>query len=489
MKSAARIVHGDSAAAAIGLRPGMTLADARARVPELEAVAHDASADALLLARLAHLTAAFSPSVAMAPPDGIDLDITGCAHLFGGEAGLAARLRASLTRAGVSRAHVAIAPTPDMARALARFGRTIEIIADDDRAVRQLPVAALECAPEDATALRRAGLRTIADVADRPSILFTARFTAAFTTKLARVLGEEDRRISAERPLPAYVWDHRCPEPLASTEAINEAMRSLAERARHDMEQAGEGGRAFETAFFRTDGLVRRIRVETSEPARDPALILRLYAERLDAIADPLDPGFGFDLIRFHVLHAEPFLGGEASFEAQDNSRRELNALIDRLAARFGSEHVTRLEPIDTHLPEHVQLTVLASDPPRGIGGAAARRQATLRGKIWTAPEPGRAPVRPLSLFAPPHLIDVETTASDSGPVRFHWRRVVHDILVAEGPERIAGPWWDESSGHGARDYYRVETSEGRRFWLFRAAPDSGPASSRLSWFLHGVFA
>ncbi len=509
VRGASRIAAVDRVARIYGLAPGFALADARARLPMLRAVAFNALADAAFLAQLADIAVAFTPSVALDAPDGLSLDITGCAHLFEGELGLAARLQAAFQIHGVSLCRIAIAPTPDMARALAHFGQMPAsitpapappaLITHDDRDVRALPVAALECSEEDARALRRAGLKTIGAVADRPSVLFTSRFSAAFTVKLVRVLGEEDRRITPLRSPPPYVADCPCPEPVSNHAVIEGIVHDLAGRMAVQLQARGEGGRVFETTFFRSDGAICRIRLETSKPTRDPDIVLRLYRDRLAALDDPLDPGFGLDLIRLQVLRAEPSHITQTSLDAHDQTSEQLGHLIDRLGTMFGRERITRLHPVDTHIPERAEVRRPAADVKR-LAGSNAVHDAPL-------------PARPLFMFGRPHPIEAvgsedNGTDENNAPPRFRWRRVLHDVVRAEGPERIADEWWRPPSGFGTRDYYRVETAQGRRFWIFRAdaAPLPAPAPAPVEpsidaleypldnlarakqWFLHGVF-
>lgn len=461
-----------SQASSLGLQPGMALADARARIPDIKAIAANPSADAAFISHLADLAVAFTPSVAFDPPDGLALDITGCSHLFAGEALLVERLQKVLRAAGVSVAKVAVAPTPDMARALARFSCINSCFVDNDDLVRTLPVAALECAPEDATALKRAGLKKIADVADRPSLLFAARFTSTFTAKLARVLGEEDRRISPIREPAAYRAEQRCAEPVASHDVIAGVLAELSDSVCNQLAARSMGGRIFEGTFLRADGAVRRIRVETSRPTRDPKVILRLYRDRLDGLADPLDPGFGFDLICFEATRAEPWTESQSTLDAKDDQKDKVAQLVDRLSTMFGRERVMRLQPIDSHIPERAQAVVPAAFP-------ASPHE-------WKKCEMGGKPgLRPPLIYARPHPVDVE--ADKDGMLKsIRWRRVTHRIANAVGPERIAEEWWRPPTGYGSRDYYRVESSEGRRFWIFRAAATTG--GERQKWFLHGVF-
>ncbi len=462
----------DQRARSLGLRSGMTLADARAHVPDLCAVEEQSSADMAFLVSLVDLVLAFTPSVALDLPDGLALDITGCAHLFQNEEGLAARLQRVLHVAGISAVKLAIAPTPDMARALARFSRSSPCFADDDRLVRFLPVAALECEPEDITALRRAGLKTIADVADRPTVLFTARFTSAFSEKLALILGEEDRRIIPLRALPPCRAECNCAEPVASNDVIARIVAGLAADVSEELRARGEGGRTFVATFMRADGIIRHIGVETSQPTRNPTVIMRLYQDRLNALADPLDPGFGFDLIRFEVRRTEPYAEIQTILDAHEASDEKLAHLIDRLSTMFGRDRIRRLRSVDSHIPERAQAMVSVQ-----TAGAA---------KQWNhAPANGETRLRPPLIFAHPHPIEVEAD-EDERPLSVHWRRSIHNITYATGPERIADEWWRPRSAYGTRDYYRIESEQGRRFWIFRA--DVTTPAKKQRWFLHGLF-
>lgn len=474
-RGASRLAAVDPRSRSLGLKAGMTLVDARARLPALHAVAYRPKVDAAYLARLADITQAFTPSVAHDLPDGLALDITGCAHLFQGERRLAARLDKALRRAGVSAVRLAVAPTPDMARALARFARTTPCFVSDCELVRSLPVAALESAHEDTVALQRAGLKTLADIADRPSILFTARFTARFSEKLARVLGEEDRRLTPLRALSPCCAECSCPEPVATHDVIAQIVHDLAADVSEELRVRGEGGRAFVATFMRSDGAIYRVGVETSQPTRDPAVIMRLYRDRLDTLADPLDPGFGFDFIRFEALRTEPFTEIQTSLDARNDRNDKLVRLVDRLSTIFGPERITRLQPVDSHVPERAQAIL-----PAGAVASASTAWASC------SPAGEEAALRPAMLFARPHSIEVESGHQDEAPASLRWRRVTHRLTQAVGPERIADEWWRAPSGYGTRDYYRVESTNGARFWIFRAAVAEAPEQRR--WFLHGLF-
>ena len=461
----------DAQALALGIAPGMTLADARAQVPELVAIDHDPVADHLLIERIAEGCDRYTPLVEIDPPDGLTLDITGCAHLFDSEDALADDLIARLATRGLSVRH-ALARTPEAAQALARF-QTMPA-ADETGAIRRLGVVALRCDEATELALRRAGLKTIGDLVDRPTAPLTARFGAEMTDALARLTGKSDSRISPRRIDPALVVERRLPEPIAQTPRALAILGELVAEVAEDMEQRHLGGRRFAARFFRSDGLAIDLAVETSLPVRDAAIVMRLFDERLDTLADPLDPGFGFDLIRLAVPMLAPLAPTQLLLEGGAVAEGELATLIDRLSTRIGRGRFRRMAPQDTHIPEQAVLALPAVDAP-----APAH---------WPDPETGEQPLRPLHMFDPPQQIQVMAQVPDGPPRQFRWRRNVHDVTRFEGPERIASEWWQEAGPRPTRDYYRIEDTRGRRFWVFRHGL-YGTERRTPGWYVHGLFA
>lgn len=472
---ALRLADCDRRAVALGLTRGLTLADARARIPDLAIAEADPAADARFLECLAGLCDRFTPLVALDPPHGLVLDISGCAHLFGGEAALRHEIGIRLRRLGLQ-LRASIAGTPEAARALARFGDcAVSPPGGDAEHTRLLPVAALEAPAEIVLALSRAGLKTLADLSARPSGTLSARFGEALARRLRRIFGHEDIRITPLRLPPDCMVERHFPEPLQDTDGLEAILRHLLDEAVRSLEQRGEGGRAFEISFFRSDGAVRRLSLETGRPSRDPAAILRLYRERIDTLADPLDPGFGFDAIRLAVPVCEPLGTPQASLDGRAVEEEAVADLVDRLVARFGRDRVLRFVARNSHHPEREAGAVPAVGAPSEM-------------QPWPKPEAGEPPARPLQLFEPPQPVETLAEVPDGPPLRFRWRRVLHEIARAEGPERIAPEWWRDGPDEPTRDYYRVEDAQGRRFWLFRAGLYDRE-SVQPRWFLHGLFA
>ncbi|MDO6416467.1 DNA polymerase Y family protein [Sphingomonas sp. BIUV-7] len=482
--NAVRLTALSREALAAGLTTGLTLADARARLPGLVAIERDHTAEARLLARAVEACRAYSPVVAPAPSDGIVLDIAGCTHAYGSEDGLVADLARRLRRQGLT-LRLGLGDTPEAARARARFG------AGPEADLLALPVEALEASPEITLALRRAGLKRIMDLACRPRRMLAARF-GDLALRLGRLLGEEDRRITPERLIDPVFGLRRFAEPIGRVEDGLACLADLLAEAGATLLERHEGGRRFVARFFRSDGAVPGLVVETGRPVRDPGIVMRLFRERLEALADPIDPGFGFDCIRLDVPVTEPLAPAQDGLGGEDRAAAPLAELVDRLVARLGADRIARVAPLDSHIPECAVAIVPAATEPH-----------------WPAPFPDDPPLRPLRLLDPPQPIEVTYGLPEGPPRRFVWQRRAHEVARWEGPERIAAEWWRRRIGAETwlrrdaddhplplplcasgrtRDYYRVEDKAGHRFWLFRHGL-AGGETEMPAWYVHGLFA
>lgn len=469
----------DGAAAAAGLVPGLPLADARAILPDLKSELWQPEVDAEALSRLAAWCGRYTPWSAPDPTSGglggdagVLLDITGCAQLFGGEAALLEDLLTRLAGFDLS-ARAALASTPGTAWALARFGPSTavpKIVApgDEKTVLAPLPPRALRLSPGLCELLERLGLRCIEQLYDLAPAALQPRFGAELSRALRRALGEVPEAISPLRPVAPYLVRRVFAEPLGTLEDLTRALDLLATALARRLETEQRGARCLELTAYRVDGTLQRQALRTSRPRRDPVHMARLFAEHLAAI----DPGYGVEVMTLAATASEPLtaaqlaLQGATSFESTVED--DLAGLIDRLAARLGPGRVFRQGARESHLPE------------RALAPVAALAQT--RSKTETA-DWYRGRPRPLRLLPRPQPIEAMALLPDHPPARFSWRRQLHRVRRAEGPERLTAEWWDDdpaSAQAAPRDYFRVEDEEGRRYWLFRVDGQ---------WFLHGLFA
>ncbi|MGB8045137.1 MAG: DNA polymerase Y family protein [Pseudolabrys sp.] len=469
----------DDAAERLGLSPGLALAQARAMHPGIDAVDENAEADTALLESIADWCLRYTPLVACDAPDGLLLDISGCAHLYGGEHELVADLAARLENAGFAY-WLAIAGTIGAAWAAAHHGEPASYACGEERALlAPLPLSALRLPPATVAGLARVGLKCIGDIVDLPRAPLTARFGSEVLRQLDRALGHEHEPLTPRLPVAPYVAEQRFAEPIAREEDVLTITGRLARRLQFALERRGDGARRIELALFRTDGVVRCIAAGTSRALRDPDEIRALFVERLTALADALDPGFGFDMARLSVIVAEPCPAQQIGIGSGEDVT-EFCRLVDRLSARLGARRVRQLAAQDSHIPELAEVALPAQAINGDTGWGAFRRH---RREIELSP-------RPLRLLTRPEPIEAIAEVPDGPPLRFRWRRALHEVVAAEGPERIEGAWWSEHGGP-ARDYFRVEDKSGLRFWLFRAGlyRDLAQGAVAPTWFLHGTFA
>ncbi len=461
-------------AAAAGLWPGQTLAEARALCPALAICPADPEADGAALGRLAHWCERFTPLAAADPPEGLWLDITGCAELFGGEAGLAGTLAALLSRDGLS-CQVAVAGTAGAAWALARAGKTAGTnlpSGQEAEALAALPVALLRLDARSVSGLRALGVRRIGELARLERAALTARFGAGPRLRLDQALGNAAEAIAW--PHPPAPWAERLAfaEPIGTEADLSRVLALLAKRLGERLAAARLGGVAFTATFFRVDDARPTLGIGAALPLAEPERIAALLRLRLEG----LDPGFGVEAVLLEATATAPLAQPQLGLPGIVPSdpalpERALAAVVDELANRLGTARLWRPAPRASHVPERAvrHLPPLAPSPP------------------WS----GAAGERPLRLLARPEPIEATAPLPDQPPLQFRWRGGLHRVRAASGPERIAAEWWQPSAAAAGRpeadllrDYYRVEDSEGNRFWVFRAGLD--PATAR--WFLHGLF-
>jgi protein ImuB len=482
----------NDAARAAGLWRGQAHADARAMLPALVSAPAEPERDLAALKRLALWAERYSPCVAADARvpgfEGLLIDMTGGAHLFGGEAALLADLRARLARAGIA-ARLAIADTPAAAWGLARFSARNEALAPAGRtreAIADLPMEALRLEAEALTLLRRFGLKRIGELYGLPRAGLARRFRGEaglrLVERLDQALGAASEPLVPERPAPVYRAWTQFAEPLIDAEGVGFHLPALAQALAAELERDGQGARRLQLVAFRVDGRTTAIEAGLSAPAAAAAHLVRLLRE---TGLERLDLGFGIDALMLCARRAEPMAARQAEMQAagaRDGSAEALAGLIDRLQARLGEGAVRRPALRESWIPERSEAWI-----PAGPDAPPAPLRADAR-------------LRPLLLLDPPEPVEAIAELPDGVPARFIWRRAPRRVVRAEGPERLSREWWrDPAPVSGdkrgravprTRDYYRVEDDQGRRYWLFREGLYNREDIDRApSWWLHGVFA
>jgi protein ImuB len=501
-------------AEAQGLTRGQPLRDAQAICPALLTRPANPVAEAAFLSALRRWAGKFSPWVAEEPPAALVVDLTGCAHLFGGEEALLDQIAADCDDLGLT-VHCGIADTLGAAWALARHaGQPVPVARSGDaidqeawatrsRAVKRrnwekggpaprfetrggrpsriaapgqtrtalgpLPVAALRLPPETAADLTRLGLRRIADLAGQPRAGLARRFGRQLVQRLDQALGVEPEPVSPAKAAPAFAVRLTFPDPIGLESDILAALDRLLPALGARLAQAGRGARRVRLECHRADQAMEWVEVGLARPSADPDRIRPLLLLKIGGI----DAGFGIDRLRLEAVETEPMHDRQhrGHLEAASDGRgraapsAQLDDLVGRIGARVGLEAITRLHPAESHIPEKTAKVLAAAwSEPAGD---------------WPAPP---AP-RPLLLWRP------EPVTADDGPdlpLAFRWRRRDFRTVAGAGPERIAPEWWlDEPDWRsGVRDYWRVATDTGEMLWLYYA---HGAAMSG-GWFCHGAF-
>lgn len=461
-QNANRIYCLNPPASAQGLEVGMAYTDARAFCPDLQSRGADPEGDQRFLLALRRWATRYCPWAGLEGRDGLVLDITGSAHLFGGEAMMLEDLQRRLARAGLS-VRIGLADTRGAAWALARHGQqggnghcSIAEAGQMLAALAPLPVAALRIEPQVALGLERLGLRYIRDLAGAARGPLTRRFGPGLLRRLDQALGQQPEQISPHTDPPHYGVRMTLPEPIGLLADVMAGTDRLLHQLCSKLKTQEMGARVLCLTLRRVDQDHQQVELRLARPLRDAGRILPLFERGLGE----MDAGFGIDQLRLEATVVEP-LPVEQLSHVSDGGQDRLDDLISRLGTRIGLDNILRFLPADSHIPD--RSFVLAPAAYSQPAGGWARHQP-----------------RPLVLFRPEAIAGT----GPRPPQRFRWRRMSLTTGRASGPERIAPEWWleDENWRSGLRDYWRVETREGRRLWLFYTPQNPG-------WFVQGEFA
>ena len=454
-----------------GLEKGMGFSDARALCPDLLTSLADPQADARFLTILTRWAKQYCPWVGV-EEDGLVLDVSGSTHLFNdqgadGEAHMLADISARLNRAGLS-VNTGLADTRGAAWALARFSKHRNEIAPPGRTlahISSLPVEALRIEPEMSTGLQRLGLRTIGEVIHCPRATLSRRFGSALLVRIDQILGDQPEPVSPDCEPIRFAARLTLPEPIGLVDDVNAVLVRLLTRVCDKLGKHGKGARKLQLTIRRVDQTSSQIEIGLARPMRDVMRMASLFERSLGE----LDAGFGIDQVHLIITQAEDLIFHQISRIAEQDKDEEddaLSDLITRLGNRVGFDNITRVLPAESHIPERSFIIAPASCSFAAMQG-------------WSAPCRAAGP-RPLIIF-PPEILSVN---GSQPPVKFRWRAMHFTTVKAIGPERIAPEWWldDPDWRSGLRDYWHIQTRQGRRLWLFFTP-------QQPCWFVHGEFA
>lgn len=448
-----------------GISVAMPVADAKAIIPDLQVFDDKPGLSAKLLKALGEWCIRYTPAIAVDLPDGLILDVSGCAHLWGGERAYLKEIVTRLKSKGYD-VRAAMADTIGTAWAISRFGQITPIIESGGQATALLPLspAALRLEPIMLERLQKLGLCTVHSFIGMPRSVLRRRFGQQLLLRLDQALGNEEEPVQLLRPVEPYQERLPCLEAIRTATGIEIAVRRLLENLCQRLREEGMGIRTATLRAYRVDGKLEQIEIGTNRATHNIQHLFKLFELKIPSIT----PALGIELFIMEVLKVEEvdpiqekLWAGKPGLE--DTAVAEL---LDRLAGKVGAATIHRYLPAEHYWPE------------RSIKLASSIREKTV--VPWRTDRP-----RPTQLLVKPEPIDVTAPIPDYPPMLFRYNGRVHHIKKADGPERIEREWWLENGQH--RDYYHVEDEDGQRYWLFRSGHYAGDQPQQ--WFIHGFFA
>lgn len=448
-----------------GVGPGMVVADARAIIPSLQVLDDKPGLPSILLKGIAEWCIRYSPVVAIDPPDGIILDATGCAHLWGGEKQYLTEIIKRLRHFGYD-VKAAMADTIGAVWAITRFGQDAAIVESGQQrsALLSLPAAALRLESETSEQLKKLGLRTIKDFISMPRTALRRRFDHHLLTRLDQALGNEEEIMQPVQPIEAYREWLPCLEPIVTATGIEIALQRLLDVLCSRLQLEEKGLRVALFKCYREDGKIEKINIGTNHPSRNSRHLFKLFENKISSI----EPSSGIELFTLEAPQVEDARPVQEKLWENNSGLHDirLSELLDQLTARIGANNIHRYVPDEHYWPERSFKPVVDLNEK-------------LQTK-WKADRP-----RPVQLLAKPEPIEVTAPVPDYPPMLFRYKGNLHKVIKADGPERIEQEWWLQEGQN--RDYYCVEDDNGYRYWLFRSGYYDAEKTYR--WFIHGFFA
>ncbi|WP_297019424.1 DNA polymerase Y family protein [Thalassospira sp.] len=469
-----------------GLHGGMRLSDARSILPDLQDTPEDTELVDRHLTQLIRHMDRYSPWVA---PDrdlhtnslmgdgGLWLEITGGSHLFGGEPSMIEQILRDIKNHG-HEARIAIADTAAAAWAAARYHqgavseRILSLPANHEVAAR-FPVSALRLSDDIIVLLSRLGLKQLGDINSLPRANITTRLGPDVLHRLDQFYGRLPEYLNFELPDAPWLIRQSFGEPLGSADNLAHAIEGMVADLCAQLRDENLGLRRLIVRSIRVDGHAHTIMTTTGTPCQSESHILRLLAEKMPGV----DTGFGIEQVIVYAPWVEHVAFRQVRLDRKQDDSSDaiaLGELLDRIAHHLGPKDILyRPAHHASHLPERAAIRQSPTGP-------------TKPARIPDAP----LPKRPIRLIDPPEPVDVMERSATGAPTKLRWRKMLIDVLRADGPERICPEWWTHlerdnyALSHMTRDYFRICDQKGRLIWLFR----SGHAGQDI-WSVHGLFA
>lgn len=495
IKGGLRLAALDPAGLQNGLRLGQNLADARAIWPALTVREIDRPTLEAAFEDFADWHSNASPLVSVMADvsrfGDLVLDITGVAHLFGGEARMLSTLIIRLRKLNY-RVAGAIAPTIGAAWAVSHFARS-QVVEDDtlEALLDILPVAALRLEEAQVMTLAQMGLKTVGQLRQYPRKPLQARFGASLLIRIDQAFGEIEERMTPRLPLAEHFAEQRFADPISLMDDVLRTTHDLAVNLGKTLEAEGLGAQAFHLFLYRVDHKVMTLSLNAGRVTRDPEHIASLFHHRSQRLEAEYDPGFGIDMVRLAASSVDRLDALQSGAFSVEDGIEDIARLNDRLSSRLGPLAVLRTELVPSRLPERAARLVPA--------------QSSLTSRPVVAP-----PLqRPIKLLPVPEAVAIMAEVPHGLPASMVWRRENYRLVRGQGPERLSAEWWRKGErlklvepdpkkpapytpdlpqfnpDAGMRDYYVVEDQHGSRFWVFRQGLYG---SGRPVWYLHGFF-
>ncbi|MBS1512431.1 MAG: DNA polymerase Y family protein [Bacteroidetes bacterium] len=461
-----KIINANIIAESEGIIPGMVLADAKVIISSLLHFEDDPERNEKLIKGLGEWMIRFTPIIAIDLPDGLILDATGCAHLWGGEQNYLYQIKKKLNDFGYH-IKIAIADTIGAAWAAVHFGNNNSIIIKSGNQFNDLallPPAALRIDLIITERLEKLGLRKIQSFINMPRASLQRRFGKMLLKRIDQALGNEEEFIIPLHPVEQFYERLPCLEPIITATGIEIALKRLLELLCGRLKNEEQGVRKLLFKCFRIDGKIEIIAIGTNRPTINIKHLFKLFEEKINLI----EPAFGIELFVLEAPVVEDYSATQEKLWQNNNGLDNIaiNEFIDRIESKFGKGLIYRYLPADHYWPER-----------------SFKRAVSINEDFQNKWKNEK--IRPVHLLQQPQLIEVTAPVPDYPPMNFRYKGKLHKIIKADGPERIEQEWWLQEGQH--RDYYYVEDDEGKRYWLFRSGHYD--VNKTYQWFIHGFFA